>query len=110
MRMLRAAPMTVIYMAGLLAILPVVGRFPPPPIRGPFVNYFLMGLMMPTIGIFLFLTFLVIDAILVHEGFLRQLQDGEIYEHRIRERRDLGADAGERILSVGGFCYVALRR
>jgi hypothetical protein len=55
------------------------GPFPTTTYPGPFVNYFLMGLMMPAIGIFLFLTFFVIDAILLHEGFLRQLQEEESY-------------------------------
>ena len=76
MRVLRAAPMTVIYLSALLAILPIVGNFSPPPIRGPFAGYFI-GLMMTTIVLFLFLTFFIIDAILLHEGFLNQLKERE---------------------------------
>ena len=78
MRVLRAAPMTVIYMAALLAILPMIGSFPSPPIRGNFGPHFIY-VIMPTIVLFLFLTFVVIDAILLHEGFLNQLKKEESY-------------------------------
>jgi hypothetical protein len=70
MRLSRATPMAVLYMATLGAILPLIGRFPRPPIRGDFPFPLLMGL---TILAFLILTFAVIDAVLLHEGFLKQL-------------------------------------
>ena len=76
MRVLRAAPMTVIYLSALLAILPIIGDFSQPPIRGPFASCFI-GLMMPTIVLFLFLTFFIIDAILLHEGFLNRFKERE---------------------------------
>lgn len=75
-RVLRAAPMTILYMAALFAILPLIGRFPAPPIRG---NFPFFALMTSTIFVFLFLTFVVIDAILLHEGFLMQLEKKETY-------------------------------
>jgi hypothetical protein len=75
-RVLRAAPMTVLYMLALSAILPLIGHFPPPPIRGHFSFPFLVA---PTIFVFLILTFVVIDAILLHEGFLKQLVEKKTY-------------------------------
>ena len=69
-RLLRAAPMAVLYMATLGAVLPLIGRFPRPPIRGGFPFPLLIGV---TILAFLILTFVVIDAVLLHEGFLKQL-------------------------------------
>ena len=73
-RVFRAAPMTILYMAALFAVLPLIGDFPVPPIRGDFD---FRVLMFPTITLFLFLTFVVIDAILLHEGFLLQLEKTE---------------------------------
>ena len=74
MRALRVAPMTGFYMAALFAGLPLLGQFPPAPIRGPFASHF-VSLMMPTFAVFLFLTFFVIDAILLHDGFLKQFTE-----------------------------------
>src|SRR5215469_15946825 len=74
MRVLRAGPMTVLYCLALGAILPLIGDLPCPPMRGGFPFRFLMGF---TIIVFLFLTFFVIDAILLHEGFLARLEKKE---------------------------------
>jgi hypothetical protein len=68
---MRAAPMTILYIAALFAMPPIIGEFPRPPIRGDFPFLFLI--FFTTICAFLFLTFFVIDAILLHEGFLLQL-------------------------------------
>ena len=73
-RVFRAAPMTILYMAALFAVLPLIGDFPVPPLRGDFD---FRVLMFPTITLFLFPTFVVIDAILLHEGFLLQLEKTE---------------------------------
>ena len=75
-RVCRVMPMFVLYLAALAAILPLIGPFPSAPIRGQFNFLLLIGL---TICAFLFLTFFVIDAILLHEGFLRQLGKTETY-------------------------------
>jgi hypothetical protein len=72
MRTLRAALMTVLYIAALFAGLPLVGQFSTPPLRGPQAGVFVF-LMMLTLGLSLFLTFFVIDAILLHDRFLKQL-------------------------------------
>lgn len=77
-RAMRAALMTLLYIAALIAALlamrPMIGNFPRPPIRGVFPFHFLIFF---TICAFLFLTFFVIDAILLHEGFLIQLAKRE---------------------------------
>jgi hypothetical protein len=73
-RVLRAAPMTVLYMCALATVLPFFGHFARPPIRGDFDFPSLIG---PTISLFLLLTFVVLDAILLHEGFLTQLVERE---------------------------------
>jgi antibiotic biosynthesis monooxygenase (ABM) superfamily enzyme len=70
-RAMRAAPMTILYIAALFAMPPIIGEFPRPPIRGDFPFLFLI--FFTTICAFLFLTFFVIDAILLHESFLLQL-------------------------------------
>jgi hypothetical protein len=75
-RVVRAAPMTVLYIAALVSIMPLIGHFPTSPIRGEFPFHVLIGI---TICAFLFLTFFVIDAILLHEGFLLQLERKETY-------------------------------
>ena len=75
-RVFRAVPMTVLYIAALKVIMPLVGQFPVVPIRGDFPFH---SLIMCTIRVFLFLTFFVIDAILLHEGFLLQLEKKETY-------------------------------
>jgi hypothetical protein len=72
-RVLRAAPMTGFYICALISILPLIGDFPAPPIRGS--SSFFPALMFATVIIFLLLTFFVIDAILLHEGFLKQLTE-----------------------------------
>jgi hypothetical protein len=74
MRALRAVPMTVLYMLALYVIRPLLGDLPDPPIRGDFPFLFLI---VPTIIVFLILTFVVIDAILLHEGFLKQFAEKE---------------------------------
>jgi hypothetical protein len=76
MRVKRAAPMTFFYLGALWMIRPVTGHFPTPPIIGDF-PFFL--LMLCTICVFLFLTFFVIDAMLLHEGFLKQLAARQTY-------------------------------
>ena len=70
-RFLRALPMFALYIAAIVVILPLIGDFPRTTIRGNFPFHTLMSC---TILVFLFLTFFVIDAILLHEGFLRQLE------------------------------------
>jgi hypothetical protein len=73
-RMTRTLPMTSLYIVGLFAIRPIIGDFPRAPIRGDFPFLLLIVL---TISVFLFLTFFVIDAIFLHEGFLIQLEKKE---------------------------------
>ena len=77
MRILRAAPMTGFYICALISILPLIGNFPAPPIRGS--SSFFPVLMFATVIVFLLLTFFVIDAILLHEGFLKQLTEKKTY-------------------------------
>ena len=77
MRILRAAPMTGFYICALISILPLIGDFPAPPIRGS--SSFFPVLMFATVIVFLLLTFFVIDAILLHEGFLKQLTEKKTY-------------------------------
>jgi hypothetical protein len=74
-RVKRAAPMTVLYIAALFTLQPILGGFPRPPIRGESLYFFY--LIFFTICLFLFLTFFVIDAIFLHEGFLLQLEKNE---------------------------------
>jgi len=76
-RVLRAAPMAGFYICALISILPLIGDFPTPPIRGS--SSFFPTLMFATVMIFLLLTFFVIDAILLHEGFLKQLTEKKSY-------------------------------
>jgi hypothetical protein len=83
-RVYRALPMTLFYFAALFCILPLIGHFPAPPIRGQFP---FLALMMPTLFLFLFLTFFVIDAILLHEGFIKQLKEKESYWPRATFRK-----------------------
>jgi hypothetical protein len=73
-RLSRSLPMVVLYIVALFIIQPVFGSMPTAPIRGAF-NFQLMILL--TVVAFLALTFLVIDAIFLHEGFLKQLVGGE---------------------------------
>jgi hypothetical protein len=121
MRVSRAVPMTILYIFTLAAILPLFGHFPIPPTRGQFP--FLL-LIIPTICLFLFLTFVVLDAIRLHEGFLAQLVDRETYwpndtfrkfgypigSRRTRSEKDL-ADywdillIAKRTASVGNIVY-----
>jgi hypothetical protein len=75
-RLKRAAPMMVLYILALTVVLPFFGHFPHAQIRGRFPFPILI---MPTIILFLLLTFVVLDAILLHEGFLRQLVRKETY-------------------------------
>jgi hypothetical protein len=75
-RVARAGPMTFFYIGALWFGHPVLGGFPTAPIRGEF-NFRL--LIFFTITVFLLLTFFVIDAIILHEGFLRQLSSYESY-------------------------------
>jgi hypothetical protein len=84
MRTVRALPMTLFYMAALFYILPLIGQFPAPLIRGYFP---FSALMRPTLFLFLFLTFFVIDAILLHEGFIKQLEEKESYWPRATFRK-----------------------
>lgn len=78
-RVFRVAPMTLFYVAAFLIALftlrPLTGDPPRPPIRGDFPYFHLIILI--TVISFLFLTFFVIDAILLHKGFLVQLQKYE---------------------------------
>jgi hypothetical protein len=75
-QLFRAAPMTAAYIAALSFVLPLIGGFPAAPIRGDF-NF--LVLMAPTVIVYLLLAFIVIDAILLHEGFLLQLEETESY-------------------------------
>lgn len=76
MRLGRVAPMTILYITALSFILSLMGPFPPPSIRGHFC---FRCLFVPALVAFLLLTFVVIDAILLHEGFLRQLAKKKTY-------------------------------
>jgi hypothetical protein len=70
-RLSRATPMLTLYILALGFLLPLIGQFPIPPMRGN--AHFIQCLIISTIVLFLFLTFVVIDAVLLHEGFLKQL-------------------------------------
>ena len=70
-RLVRTVPMFVFYMAALASLLSLVGDFANPSIRGLFPFQILLVV---TVFLFIFLTFFVIDAILLHEAFLRQLE------------------------------------
>jgi hypothetical protein len=73
-RALRAALMTLLYVPALWTLVSLIGDFPHPPIRGQFPFLLLiLSALLP----FLFLTFIVIDAILLHEGFLTHLEEKE---------------------------------
>jgi hypothetical protein len=76
MRLGRAAPMTLLYITALGFILSLIGTFPPPAIRG---NFCFPCLILPALFAFLLLSFVVIDAILLHEGFLKQLASKRSY-------------------------------
>ena len=76
-RVLRAAPMTGFYICALISILPLIGDFPAPPIRGS--SSFFHILVFAAVITFLLLTFFVIDAILLHEGFLKQFTEKKTY-------------------------------
>lgn len=76
MRLGRAAPMTLFYITGLSFVLRLIGPFPPPSIRGHFCFTYLI---LPAIVAFVLLTFVVIDAILLNEGFLEQLSEKKTY-------------------------------
>jgi hypothetical protein len=76
-RLTRAAPMTTLYFLALCSLLPLFGHFPFPPIRGD--SSFFYILLTVTLCLFLLLTFVVLDAILLHEGFLAQFAKGESY-------------------------------
>lgn len=69
-RMLRVVPMTVLYLFALGFLVTLMGGFPRTPIRGFFPFPVLIG---SAVILFVFLTFLVIDAIALHESFLNQL-------------------------------------
>jgi hypothetical protein len=73
-RFLRVLPMFALYITAIAIILPLIGDSPRPSIRGDFP---FRPLMVCTIFAFLFLTFFVIDAILLHESFLIQLAKKE---------------------------------
>lgn len=69
-RFLRSAPMVLLYIAILITLQPLLGNMPTAPIRGVFPFHFVIGF---AVIAFLFLTFVVVDAIFLHEGFLKQL-------------------------------------
>lgn len=71
-RLGRSLPMVLLYLFALTIIQPLLGNLPRAPIRGAFNFQLLICL---TVIAFLVLTFLVIDAIFLHEGFLKQLVD-----------------------------------
>ena len=73
-RSLRVLPMFALYITAIAVILPLIGDAPRTAIRG---NFPFPALMVCTIFAFLFLTFFVIDAILLHESFLIQLEKKE---------------------------------
>ena len=62
--------MTFFYLVALLIVIYLLGGYPRPPIRGLFPFESLIGVVA---CLFAFLTFLVIDAIALHAGFLGQL-------------------------------------
>lgn len=66
----RCIPMGFLYIAGIWAIAPALGPPPIAPIRGGFPY---ITLIWVTVSAFVLLAFFVIDAILLHEGFLKQL-------------------------------------
>jgi hypothetical protein len=95
MRLGRAAPMTLLYFTALFFLLSLIGRFPTPNIRG---HFYFPCLIVPAIFAFLLLTFVVIDAILLHERFLKQLTDKktcwpdatfEKYDYRVKPNRPI---------------------
>jgi hypothetical protein len=69
-RFFRSAPMVLLYIVVLVIIQPLLGSMPTAPVRGAFPFHFVIGF---TVIAFLFLTFVVIDAIFLHEGFLKHL-------------------------------------
>jgi hypothetical protein len=68
--------MVILYVVLLVLIRPLIGNYPNIPIRGAF-NF--LALITFTCVLFLVLTFFVIDAILLHCGFLKQLKIAETY-------------------------------
>jgi hypothetical protein len=75
-RIIRTIPMVLLYIVALVVILPLIGAAPVPPIRGTFPFY---ELIFATVFAFVFLTFFVVDATLLHEGLLKQLAECETF-------------------------------
>jgi hypothetical protein len=75
-RIVRTIPMVVMYFVALVVILPLIGAAPTPPIRGTFP---FCQLIVITVLAFVFLTFFVVDATLLHEGLLKQLAKYETF-------------------------------
>jgi hypothetical protein len=93
LRLVRAVPMSVLYMCMLYVLLPLIGHFPQPPIRG---NLDFGRLIVPAVFLLILLTFVVIDAVLLHEGLLKQLawwktywpnKTFQIYNYMVESRR-----------------------
>ena len=95
MRLGRATPMALLYFTALFFLLSLFGRFYTPNIRG---HFYFPCLIVPAIFAFLLLTCVVIDAILLHERFLKQLTDKktwwpdatfEKYNYRVKPHRPI---------------------
>ena len=73
-RLLRIVPMVVFYFLALCLLFDILG----PPSHVPIRNFQLfVPIIFVTVVLFLLLSFFVLDAIHLHEGFLRQLSDRE---------------------------------
>jgi hypothetical protein len=73
-RAARAAMMTILYLAALGCLVSLLGELPKAPIRGWSPFPFLLGL---PVCLFVYLTFLLVDAIILHAAFLDELAKGE---------------------------------
>jgi hypothetical protein len=75
-RGLRATPMAVLYFALLSVLMYLIGVPEPPPLRGLVP---LVPLIVCTVFVFVFLLSFIVDATLLHKGFLEQLQRAVTY-------------------------------
>jgi hypothetical protein len=75
-RILRTAPMTLLYVLVLVIITTLVGYPYGPPLRG---SVPLLSVLFWAVIAFLFLTFFVVDATMLHEKVIQQLASGETY-------------------------------
>src|SRR6266481_5462650 len=75
-RMFRVVPMVLLYVSVIALMMPLIGGYPSIPIRGSFDFHLFL---LPTIILYLLLTFLVIDSTMLHCGFLKQLESVETF-------------------------------